>query len=358
MLPRHKTREDPSVTAITDLEIFSRVARTGNMSAAGREMSLSPAVVSKRISLLEERLNTRLFQRTTRQLTLTETGEGYYKRVVDILSLIDEAENYVNRRNNKPRGLLKVTAPTSFSRLHIAPYLPAFLAKYPEIELDFNLTDNFVDIIRDGYDLAIRIGELQDSSLVQRKLAGDTRVICGSADYLARAGIPNSLGDLDDHNCLSAGAQDCWRLQGPDGQRSLKVKGNIRSNSFEFMRDALMAGVGLGLRSTWDIALELKNGALKVVLPEWRGSDAVAIHAVYPCRDFMPEKVNVFIEYLAEIYGTDPYWNKGLDLAWQMSATPRTVAKPAPVEPVSEVKSAPRRPSANGKATRPTPPSR
>ncbi len=302
------------MTAITDLEIFARVARTGNMSAAGREMGLSPAVVSKRVSLLEERLNTRLFQRTTRQLTLTETGEGYFKRVVDILSLIEEAEDFVSRRNTKPRGALKVTAPTSFSRLHMAPYLPKFLERFPEIELDFNLTDNFVDIIREGFDLAIRIGELADSSLVQRKLAADNRVICASPKYLEQAGVPKTLADLDDHNCLSAGAQDMWRLQGVDGQhKSLRVKGNIRSNSFEFMREALLAGLGLGLRSTWDIGPELKSGALKVVMPEWRGSDTVAIYAVYPCRDFMPEKVNVFIEYLAELYGSDPYWEKGLE---------------------------------------------
>ena len=136
------------------------------MSAAGREMGLSPAVVSKRISLLEDQLGARLFQRTTRQLTLTETGEGYFKRVVDILSLVEEAEDFVSRRNTSPRGQLKVTAPTSFSRLHIAPYLPEFIAQYPDIALDFQLTDNMTDIIRDGFDLAIRIGELQDSSLV------------------------------------------------------------------------------------------------------------------------------------------------------------------------------------------------
>ncbi len=305
------------MTAITDLEIFARVARTGNMSAAGREMGLSPAVVSKRVSLLEDRLNTRLFQRTTRQLTLTETGEGYFKRVVDILNLIEEAENFVNRRNTTPRGLLKVTAPTSFSRLHIAPFLPTFLEKYPEIELEFHLTDNFVDIIRDGFDLAIRIGELQDSSLVQRKLAADTRVICASPKYLetCEMGPPKSLADLDFHNCLSAGAQDVWRLEGPDGHHQLRVRGNIRSNSLEFMREALMSGLGLGLRSVWDIGEELRSGELQVVLPEYRGSSNVAIYAVYPCRDFMPEKVNVFIEYLASLYGSDPYWNNGLDLA-------------------------------------------
>ncbi len=315
------------MTAITDLEIFARVARTGNMSAAGREMGLSPAVVSKRVSLLEDRLNVRLFQRTTRQLTLTETGEGYFKRVVDILNLIEEAENFVNRRNTTPRGLLKVTAPTSFSRLHIAPFLPTFAEKYPEIELEFHLTDNFVDIIREGFDLAIRIGELQDSSLVQRKLAADTRVICASPKYLANGtvGIPTSLADLDFHNCLSAGAQDYWRLEGPDGEHQLRVKGNIRSNSFEFMRDVLLSGLGLGLRSTWDVGPELKSGALQVVLPEYRGSANAAIYAVYPCRDFMPEKVNVFIEYLAGLYGPEPYWNQGLELP---VGDGRTAARP------------------------------
>ena len=150
------------MTAISDLEIFARVARTGNMSAAGREMGLSPAVVSKRVSQLEERLGARLFQRTTRQLTLTETGAGYFKRVVDILSLCEEAEDFVSRRNTKPRGLLKISIPTTFSRLHIAPYLGKFLANYPDIELDAHLTDRFVDIIREGFDLAIRIGELED----------------------------------------------------------------------------------------------------------------------------------------------------------------------------------------------------
>jgi DNA-binding transcriptional LysR family regulator len=303
------------VTAITDLEIFARVARTGNMSAAGREMGLSPAVVSKRVSLLEERLGARLFQRTTRQLTLTEVGEGFFKRVVDVLSLIEEAEDFVSRRNTKPRGVLKITAPTSFSRQHIAPYLSTFFSKYPEIEVDIHLSDNFVDIIRNGYDLAVRIGELKDSSLVARKLAPDNRIICASPAYLKDRGIPKRLEDLEFHNCLSASAQEGWRLDGPDGQKTIKVKGNIRTNSSEFVREALLSGLGIGLRSTWDIADELKTGRLQVILPEYRGSSAVAIYAVYPCREFMPAKVNVFIEYLAELFGNEPYWERGLDSA-------------------------------------------
>ena len=303
------------MTAISDLEIFARVARTGNMSAAGREMGLSPAVVSKRISQLEERLGARLFQRTTRQLTLTETGAGYFKRVVDILSLCEEAEDFVSRRNTKPRGLLKITMPTTFSRLHIAPYLGKFLSRYPDIEIDAHLTDRFVDIIREGFDLAIRIGELEDSSLVARKIAADNRVICAAPSYLERFGTPASLADLDLHNCLSAGAQDVWRLEGPEGQRQVRTNGNVRSNSGELVREALLAGLGLGLRSTWDVGPELKSGDLKVVLPQYRGSSNVAIYAVYPCREFMPAKVNVFIEFLAELYGAEPYWDKGLDLA-------------------------------------------
>jgi DNA-binding transcriptional LysR family regulator len=296
------------VIAISDLEIFARVARTRNMSAAGREMNLSPAVVSKRISLLEERLNTRLFERTTRQLMLTEVGEGYFQRVVDVLGLVDEAEDFVNR-NARPRGVLKATVPTAFGRLHIAPYLPRFLELYPDIELEFHLTDSFVDLIRDGYHLAIRIGELQDSSLMQRKLATDRRVICAAPAYLERHGAPQTLGELEDRNCLSAGAQECWKLEGPEGPVHIRPKGNIRSNSSDFVRGALLAGLGLGLRSIWDIGQDLRSGALVRVLPEYRGSSALAIHAVYPSRAFVPEKVNVFIEFLAEIYGARGFWD-------------------------------------------------
>jgi DNA-binding transcriptional LysR family regulator len=312
------------MTAISDLDIFSRVARTGNMSAAGREMGLSPAVISKRISLLEEKLGARLFHRTTRQLTLTETGEGYFRRVVDILSLCEEAEDFVSRRNTKPRGLLKVTAPTSFTRLHIAPKLDDFLQRFPEVKIDLHLTDHFEDIIRDGFDLAIRIGELEDSSLVARKLAPDTRVLCASPKYLAKIGKePKSLADLELLNCLSAGAQEHWRMDGPTGPVQIKVEGNVRTNSAEFVREALIAGLGIGLRPTWDIAAELESGALKVILPQYRGSSNMAIYAVYQCRDYLPEKVNVFIDFLAGLFSNEQ-WVKDTAIAKS-----ETAARPA-----------------------------
>jgi DNA-binding transcriptional LysR family regulator len=297
------------MTAISDLDIFARVARTGNMSAAGREMGLSPAVISKRISLLEEKLGARLFHRTTRQLTLTETGEGYFRRVVDILSLCEEADDFVSRRNTKPRGLLKVTAPTSFSRLHIAPRLGDFLERFPEVKLDLHLTDHFEDIIRDGFDLAIRIGELQDSSLVAKKLAPENRVLVASPKYFEQVEEPRNVTDLELLNCLSAGAQEHWRLEGPDGVTQVKVEGNIRTNSAEFVREALVAGLGIGLRPTWDIAPQLASGELKVILPQYRGTTNMAIYAVYPCREYLPEKVNVFIEFLVGLFA-DEQWAK------------------------------------------------
>jgi DNA-binding transcriptional LysR family regulator len=302
------------VTAISDLEIFARVARTGNMSAAGREMGLSPAVVSKRISQLEERLGARLFQRTTRQLTLTETGTGYFKRVVDILSLCEEAEDFICRRNTKPRGHLKLAVPSAFSRLHVAPYLDAFLARYPEIELDVHVSDSFVDIIREGYDLAIRVGEMRDASLVSRRIAADTRVLCAAPAYLERRGAPESLADLAGHNCLAADTADMWRLEGPDGEVQVRPYGNVRASSGEFVRELVLSGVGIGLLSTWDVGTALRAGTLRRVLPSYGGSLTSGVYAVYPSREFMPAKVDVLIGYLADLYGPVPYWENDLNI--------------------------------------------
>lgn len=284
------------------------------MSAAGREMGLSPAVVSKRISQLEERLGARLFQRTTRQLTLTETGAGYFKRVVDILSLCEEAEDFVSRRNTKPRGLLKVTMPTAFSRLHVAPYIDRFLGRYPEIELHVHVSDAYVDIIREGFDLAIRIGELQDSSLVARRIAPDTRVLCAAPRYIEKRGLPESLAELEEHNCLVADSVEMWRLKGPEGEVQVRPFGTVRSDSGEFIRELVLSGVGLGLLSTWDIGVALRNRSLRVALPAYRDTGGAGVYAVYPSREFMPAKVDVLIEFLVDLYGPEPYWEKELGL--------------------------------------------
>lgn len=300
--------------SLTDMEIFARVVTAGSMSAAGREMGLSPAVVSKRIRRLEERLGARLLQRTTRQIALTEEGQGFYERVVAILASIEEAEAFVSRRNTRPRGTLRISAPTSFGRMHIAPHVEQFLQRNPDLNLSLMLTDDFVDIVGDGYDLAIRIAELENSSLIARRLADNHRVICASPAYLERYGSPASLDDLARHNCLFAVNQDSWRLEGPDGPVTLRVNGNLQTNSSEVVRECLLAGLGIAQRSTWDVGEQLQRGDLSIVLPEYQASKRVAVHAVYPSRRFLPVKVRVFIDFLAELYGPEPYWDRGLDL--------------------------------------------
>lgn len=293
-----------------DLEIFARVVSAGSMSAAGRELSLSPAVVSKRLRRLEDRLGTRLMQRTTRQISLTEAGQGFYERVVAILAGIEEAEAFVSRRSALARGVLKVSAPTSFGRMHIAPHINAFMLANPDLGVNLILHDEFVDIVGDGYDLAIRIAELSDSSLVARKLAPVRRILTAAPAYLERHGVPRDFEDLANHICLAPHNNDSWKLDGPNGQMMHRPSGPLQTNSSEVVREAVIGGIGIALRSTWDIGAELADGQLVQVLPEYEGSRNVAIHAVYASRRFLPAKVRVFIDYLADLYGPSPYWDQ------------------------------------------------
>jgi DNA-binding transcriptional LysR family regulator len=298
---------------LAELDIFARVVTAGSMSAAARELGISPPVVSKRIRSLEERLGTRLLQRTTRQLALTESGKGFYERVVAILASVDEAEAWVSRRAAAARGVLRVTAPTSFGRLHVAPHLVDFLKSYPDITMDLSLTDAFVDIVADGFDLAIRIADLQDSSLVAKRLAPNHRLLCAAPEYLAEMGEPSALGDLQHHRLLVHNA-DQWRLEGPFGPATVKVDSAVRTNSSEVVREAVLAGIGIALRSTWDVGPEIDSGRLRIVLPGWRASSRVAVHAVYPSRRHLAHKVRVFMDFLGDRFGSPPYWDKGLGL--------------------------------------------
>ncbi len=298
---------------LAELDIFARVVTAGSMSAAGRELGLSPPVVSKRIKSLEERLGTRLLQRTTRQLTLTESGKGFYERVVAILASVEEAEAWVSRRAATARGTLRVSAPTSFGRMHIAPHLVAFLAAYPEITIDLSLSDQFVDIVAEGYDLAIRIADLADSSLVAKRLAPNHRVLCATPGYLTTHGTPLALANLSEHRLLLHNA-DHWRLESAEGPASVRVESVVRTNSSEVIREAVLAGMGIALRSTWDVGPEIDSGKLLIVLPEWHASSRVAVHAVYPSRRHLAHKVRVFMDYLGERFGNPPYWDKGLAL--------------------------------------------
>lgn len=298
-----------------DLEIFARVVSAGSMSGAGRELGLSPAVVSKRLRRLEDRLGSRLLQRTTRQIALTEAGQGFYERVVAILAGVEEAEAFVSRRSATARGTLKVTAPTSFGRMHIAPHLCAFMEANPDLSINLILSDNFVDIVGDGYDVAIRIAELADSSLVARKIAPVRRILCATPAYIERHGAPASFEELCKHNCLTHVSGESWRLEGPSGPVSFRPNGALMTNSSEVVREAVLAGIGIGLRSTWDIGPELASGKLVQILPDHEGSRNIAVHAIYPSRQFLAVKVRLFIDFLADLYGSVPYWEEGLSAA-------------------------------------------
>jgi DNA-binding transcriptional LysR family regulator len=296
-----------------DLDIFARVAATGSMSQAARDLGLSPPVISKRIKRLEERLGTRLLQRTTRQIALTEAGAGFHERVLTILASVDEAETWVSQRAQLAKGPLRVSAPTTFGRLHVAPHLVRFLERYPEISLDLSLSDAFVDVVAEGFDVAIRIADLGDTSLVARKLAPNHRLLCAAPDYLDRHGEPKGLADLARHRLLVHNA-DQWRLEGPEGPVSVPVASAVATNSSEVIREAVIAGMGIALRSTWDIGPELRSGKLRIVLPGYGASSRVAIHAVYPSRRHLPQRTRVFIDFLVELYGPVPSWDQGLPL--------------------------------------------
>ncbi|MEX2696439.1 LysR family transcriptional regulator [Rhizobium mongolense] len=296
------------MTNLGDLEIFAKVVSTGSMSLAGRVLGFSPAVVSKRIKRLEDRLGTRLLQRTTRQISLTEAGQGFYDRVLGILAGLEEAEYYISGRSALMHGTLKISAPTSFGRMHIAPHLKAFMDAHPELAINLVLTDELSDIVGGGFDLAIRIAELTDSSLVARRLAPVRRLLCAAPTYLKMHGMPQSIDDLKNHRCLPAHNNDLWRLEGPGGAMSLRPEGMLVTNSSEVIRETVIAGLGIALRSTWDIGDELKSGNLVQVLPAYEGSRNLALSAVYPSRQFLPAKVRLFIDYLADLYGPVPYW--------------------------------------------------
>ncbi|MDQ0419604.1 DNA-binding transcriptional LysR family regulator [Peteryoungia aggregata LMG 23059] len=298
------------MTNLGDLEVFVRVIAAGSMSTAARDLGLSPAVVSKRIKRLEDKLGTRLLQRTTRQISLTEAGQGFHERVLTVLGGLEEAEAFASGRSSEVNGTLKISASTSFGRMHVAPHLKPFMEAHPDLAIHLVLSDEFTDIVGGGFDLAIRIAELNDSSLVARRLAPVRRVLCASPDYLAEHGTPSTLDDLKKHRCLPAHNHESWRLEGPNGPVTLRPEGMLITNSSEVIREAVIAGLGIALRSTWDIGAELKSGKLVQVLPQYESSRNVALSAVYPSRQFLPAKVRLFIDYLAELYGSVPYWER------------------------------------------------
>ena len=304
------------MSTILDLEMFIKVAETGNMSAAGRELGLSPAVVSKHISALEDKLNIRLFERTTRHLHLTEQGERYYKHVIKALRELQRAEKSLQMQTGEPQGTLKLTAPTLFGRLHLAPLICEFLSANKKIELDVNLSDEVVELTTEGYDVGIRIAHINDASLITHTLASNDRILCAAPDYLKNSGIPRSLEDIKHHNCLILKSQNNWTLDGPKGRATIQVRGKVRSNSSEFIHEAALAGEGIALRSMWEIRRDLEQGRLRVVLPGYVGLSDIKIYLVYPRRDIIPAKVEAFVNFMREKFQYFDRETKILDLTY------------------------------------------
>lgn len=292
-----------------DYELFAEVVEAGSLSAAGRKLRISPAMVSKRLARLENRLGVRLVHRTTRRLSLTHAGQSFHEDVTAILSAIAAAEARISGREGSATGTLRISAPTSFGRLHVAPHLKGFLDAYPQIELQIDLSDGFTDLIAERIDLAVRIAPEIGSGLTAHRLGTSHRILCASPDYLARSGTPTRIEDLARHRLLAATGQLPWRLDGPDGPLAVNGQSYVRTNSSEVVRELTIAGIGIALRSLWDIGRDIAEGRLARILPAYEGSADVGIYAVHPRATLVPAPVSAFIAYLRTIYASPAPWD-------------------------------------------------
>ena len=293
------------------MRIFVRVVETGSFSAVAREANIGQPAVSKQVAALEEHLRAQLLHRTSRNLTLTESGQIYYESAVRLLSDLDDTEQAVGRGQTQPSGLLRVTLSAGFGRLVIVPLLPAFHARYPEIVTDLIVSDRFVDLVEDGIDLAIRLGELADSSVIARRIGVSPRVTVATPDYLERTGAPVTPHDLDRHACVAFTFQrrpQDWVFLGPDGPIRHAPKGPVRANDAENIRATVLAGIGLAQTPRWLFHAELLSGEVLEVLADFP-AERPPIHAVFPSGRKPASRVRVFIDHLADAFSANPGLN-------------------------------------------------
>ncbi|NRO98074.1 LysR family transcriptional regulator [Paraburkholderia sp. NMBU_R16] len=291
---------------MTALTVFRTVVSVGSFSRAAKQLGLSPAAVSKNIGELETHLRARLLNRTTRRLSLTEAGTQYYERIARILDDLDEADGSVGELQQQPAGQLRVSAPITLTLLTISQSLPRFLARHPGLSLDLHLDDRRVDLIRDGYDCALRGSDrLEDSRLVARKLMVLKHVLCAAPSYFERCGMPNDPLELADHSCVQFTLSDhsaAWAFRKDGRSVTVPVTSRYKVSSSLAVRDALLAGFGLSLIPELYVRSHLAEGSLVPALTEWE-SDETTIYAVYPSRHFLPAKMKVFLDFLAKELG-------------------------------------------------------
>jgi DNA-binding transcriptional LysR family regulator len=289
--------------AVDDMTVFARVVERASLSAAGRELRLSPAVVSSRITKLEARLGVRLLNRTTRTVNPTEEGRLYYEHCLRILAEIAEVERKLAEKKDSPSGVLRVSAPTVMGRRWIAPLIPQFREAFPEVEIRLQLTDHLSDLVEEQVDVAIRRGYLQDSFLISRRVALDFRVACASPGYLEQHGTPATPTDLKDHVCLLLRfpGSRCyqWQFMEEGAAQNVAVAGPIDSNNSHVLIDWALGGAGIVMKSVWDLADEIEAGQLVPILQAHSPRD-LAIHALAPPHRMQPPKSRAFINFIAQ----------------------------------------------------------
>jgi DNA-binding transcriptional LysR family regulator len=283
---------------LPNLVAFAQIVSTGSLSAASRELDLSLPVVSKRLAHLEKSLGVRLVQRTTRRLTLTEEGELFHGQVLRILAEIEEAESLISDRRDVVSGMLRVTAPHAFGRGRIAPIIAEFAKCHEELSVNLELNDSVVDLLETGIDLAIRFGSLSDSSMIARELAPNFRVLCASPAYVEKHGQPKDPADLFRHRCIVIGKQQRteWRFEGVDNP-VVRVKGAFVTNDGDAAHVWALEGVGIVLKSIWDVGDDIAAGRLQRILPAY-SMQAAPLHAIYAHRHHLAPRVRLFVEFL------------------------------------------------------------
>jgi DNA-binding transcriptional LysR family regulator len=291
------------------MRCFVRVADRRSFSAVALELGLTQSSVSKQIAALEKQLGARLLHRSTHELCLTNEGEMFLRRARDILDAVDEAESELHERRTQPDGVLRVSCPLSFGQFQIVPRVRAFQEQYPRLRIELLMSDAYIDLVRDGVDVAVRIGDLADSSLIARRLGTTMRAVVGTPDYFERHGTPQHLTDLRQHNCIvytRALPQDHWPFQDSDGRaHPLRVDGSLRVDSYVGLHAAVLSGLGIALAPTWLFPDELKNRTVVAVLRN-HATPQQAIHAVYPSRRYTSPKLRAFIDFFREEFELDP----------------------------------------------------
>lgn len=294
---------------LASLALFAKVVQHRSFTAAANEVKLAKSAVSKRITLLEERLGVRLLTRTTRKLSLTEDGVRYYEHCAKLLAAAEAAEDAVAGASTAVRGIVRVNAPVTFAHMFLADALAAFLAKNPDVDIQLSADDRLVDVVEGGFDLVIRIGRLAESSLVARRLSTDRLVVCASPAYLAAHGRPEVPGDLIGHNCLHyslVSREGEWRFRGAGGAYNVAVSGNFSASDGSTIRRAAIAGLGLAVLPSFMVAADVKAGRLELVLEGARRAE-IGIHAMFPSRRQLPARTKLLLDHLGAWFG-DTSW--------------------------------------------------